>query len=207
MKPFLNMITGQIYSTFSQNIVQVVLFGVIISFIIFFIEKLGIKNIMLGIKEKFILELNYKWKILFYTYLYFILKKSLLNRSKGMKNSLEFAFKRDWLFIVKDTWSRVQAAENILFFIPVSFFFTLAFFKGKKFELQLLKKIVKFSFLLSLFIELTQLILTIGTFQLSDIVYNVLGGIIGYILAILVNCINNFRKKEHLKGEKNEKSN
>ena len=207
MKPFLNMIIGQIYSTFSQNIIQVVLFGVIISFIIFFIEKLGIKNIMFGIKEKFILELNYKWKILFYTYLYFILKKSLLNRSKGMKNSLEFAFKRDWLFLVKDTWSRVQAVENILFFIPISFFFSLAFFNKKKYELQLLKKILKFSFLLSLFIELTQLILTIGTFQLSDIVYNVLGGIIGYILAILVNCINNFRKKEDLKGEKNEKSN
>ncbi len=72
MKPFLNMIIGQIYSTFSQNIIQVVLFGVIISFIIFFIEKLGTKNIMLGIKEKFIIELNYKWKILFYTYFYFI---------------------------------------------------------------------------------------------------------------------------------------
>ena len=195
MKPFLNMITGQIYSTFSQNIIQVVLFGVIISFIIFFIEKLGIKNIMFGIKEKFIIELNYKWKILFYTYLYFILKKSLLNRSKGMKNSLEFAFKRDWLFLVKDTWSRVQAVENILFFIPISLFFVLAFFNGKKFELQLLRKILKFSFLLSLFIELTQLILTVGTFQLSDMVYNIFGGIIGYILAVLVNCINKFWKK------------
>lgn len=165
MKPFLNMIIGQIYLTFSQNIIQVVLFGVIISFIIFFIEKLGVKNIILGIKEKFIIELNYKWKILFYTYFYFILKKSLLNRSKGMKNSLEFAFKRDWLFLVKDTWTRVQAVENILFFIPISFFFSLAFFYGKKYKLQLLKKIVRFSFLLSLFIELTQLILTVGTFH------------------------------------------
>lgn len=198
MKPFLNMITEQIYLTFSQNIVQVVLFGITISFIIFFIEKLGVKNIMLGIKEKFIIELNYKWKILFYTYLYFILKKSLLNRSKGMKNSLEFAFKRDWLFLVKDTWSRVQAMENILFFIPSSLFFTLAFFNEKKFELKLLKKVGKLSFLLSLFIELTQLTLTIGTFQLSDVVYNTIGGIIGYILAILVNCINNFRKRNRL---------
>lgn len=57
-----------------------------------------------------------------------------------MKNSLEFAFKRDWLFLVKDTWSRVQAVENILFFIPISFFFSLAFFNGKKYKLQLLKK-------------------------------------------------------------------
>lgn len=72
MKPFLNMIIGQIYLTFSQNIIQVVLFGIIVSFIIFFIEKLGIKNIIFGIQEKFAKESNYKWKILFYTYLYFI---------------------------------------------------------------------------------------------------------------------------------------
>ena len=97
---------------------------------------------------------------------------------------------------MKDTWSKVQAVENILFFIPISFFFYLAFFDIKDFNLNLLKKVVKFSFLLSLFIELTQLILTLGTFQLSDIVYNTIGGIIGYILAILVNCINNFRKKK-----------
>lgn len=190
MKPFLNMIIGQIYSVFSHYIIHLVLFAFIITFVIFFIEKLGIKNIIFGIKDKFIKESNYKWKILFYTYLYFILDKSLLNRSKGMKNSFEFAFKRDWLFLVKDTWSRVQAVSNILFFIPFSCFFTLAFVERENINLKSFKKIIKSSFLLSLFIELTQLLLTIGTFQLSDIVYNTLGGMIGYILAILVNCIN-----------------
>lgn len=196
MKPFLNMIIGQIYLTFSQNIIQVVLFGIIVSFIIFFIEKLGIKNIIFGIQEKFAKESNYKWKILFYTYLYFILKKSLLDRSKGMKNSLEFAFKKDWIFLVKDTWSKVQAVENILFFIPFSFFLILAFFSNKSItKLNLLKKIIKFSFLLLLFIELTQLFLTLGTFQVSDIVYNIIGGIIGYILVILVDCIDNLKNK------------
>lgn len=190
MKPFLNMITGQIYSVFSHYIIHLVLFAFIITFVIFFIEKLGLKNTIFGIKDKFIKEANYKWKILFYTYLYFILDKSLLSRSKGMKNSFEFAFKRDWLFLVKDTWSRVQAVSNILFFIPFSCFFTLAFINRENINLKSFKKIIKLSFLLSLFIELTQLLLTIGTFQLSDIVYNTLGGMIGYILAILVNCIN-----------------
>lgn len=191
MKPFLNMITRQIYSVFSHYIIHLVLFAFIITFVIFFIEKLGIKNIIFEIKDKFFKESNYKWKILFYTYLYFILDKSLLSRSKGMINSFEFAFKRDWLFLVKDTWSRVQAVENILFFIPFSLFYTLAFFKAEDMNLKSLRKIIKFSFLLSLFIELTQLILTLGTFQLSDLVYNSLGGIIGYIL---VNYIN---KKSH----------
>lgn len=113
-----------------------------------------------------------------------------------MKNSLEFAFKKDWIFLVKDTWSKVQAVENILFFIPFSFFLILAFFSNKSItKLNLLKKIIKFSFLLSLFIELTQLFLTLGTFQVSDIVYNIIGGIIGYILVILVDCIDNLKNK------------
>ena len=185
MKPFFDMIVGQIYSVFTQYIIHLVLFAIIITFVIFFIEKLGIRNILFDIKEKFIKESNYKWKILFYTYLYFIIDKSLLSRSRGMINSLEFAFKRDWLFLVKDTWSRVQAVENILFFIPFSYFFILAFTEEKNRDFKLLKNITKLSFLLSLSIEIIQLILTIGTFQLSDIVYNILGGIIDYILIIL----------------------
>lgn len=207
MLAILNMIAHHIKRSVEEHVNSLIIFLIFVVLIVYISEKIGIKNIIFEFKEKFISESSYKWKILFYTYFYFILKKSLFNRSKGMKNSLEFAFKRDWLFLVKDTWSKVQAVENILFFIPISFFFNLAFFDIKDFNLNLLKKVVKFLFLLSLFIELTQLILTLGIFQLSDIVYNTIGGIIGYILAILVNCINNFIKKEHLKGEKNEKSN
>lgn len=191
MKPFLDMITSQIYLAFSQYTIQLFIFGIIVSFIVFFIEKIGVKNIIFGIQKKLTKESDYKWKILFYTYFYFILKKSLLDRSIGIKNSLEFAFKSDWLFLAKDTWSRVQGIANILFFIPLSIFFILAFFKPKDLNLKLLKMIIKFSFLLSFLIELSQLILTLGTFQLSDIVYNILGGIIGWIL---VKGLKNLRK-------------
>ena len=72
MKPFLDMITSQICLAFSQYIIQLFIFGIIVSFIVFFIEKIGIKNIIFGIQEKFAKESNYKWKILFFTYLYFI---------------------------------------------------------------------------------------------------------------------------------------
>ena len=191
MKPFLDMITSQICLAFSQYIIQLFIFGIIVSFMVFFIEKIGVKNIIFGIQKKLTKESDYKWKILFYTYFYFILKKSLLDRSMGIKNSLEFAFKSDWLFLAKDTWSRVQSIANILFFIPLSIFFILAFFKSKDLNLKLLKMIIKFSFLLSFLIELSQLILTLGTFQLSDIVYNILGGIIGWIL---VKGLKNLKK-------------
>ena len=122
MKPFLNMIKGQIYSVFSHYIIHLVLFTFIITFVIFFIEKLGIKNIIFGIKDKFFKESNYKWKILFSTYLYFILDKSLLSRSKGMKNSFEFAFKRDWLFLVKELGQEFKQYQIYYFLYPFPVF-------------------------------------------------------------------------------------
>ena len=38
---------------------------------------------------------------------------------------------------------------------------------------------IKFSFLFSISIEFLQLFLRLGTFQLSDIIYNTLGGLLG----------------------------
>ena len=196
MSTILKMIIQHINTVIIEYSLELSMFFIFAVIIIYLIDEIGFKNLIFEIKEKFLKEHLYKWKILFYTYFYFILKKSLLDRSKGMKNSLEFAFKRDWIFLVKDTWSKVQAVENILFFIPFSFFLILAFFSNENItKLNLLKKIIKFSFFLSLFIELTQLFLTLGTFQVSDIVYNITGGLIGYILVILVDCIDNLKNK------------
>ena len=196
MSAVLNMIIYHLNKVIDEYAISIGILFIFIALIIYIIDKIGFKNFTFEIKEKFLKDYSYKWKILFYTYFYLILKKALLDRSKGMKNSLEFAFKRDWIFLVKDTWSKVQAVENILFFIPFSFFLILGFFSNKSTtKLSLLKKIIKFSFLLSLFIELIQLFLTLGTFQVSDIVYNIIGGIIGYILVILVDCIDNLKYK------------
>lgn len=196
MSVVLKMIIQHINTIITEYSLGLSIFFIFASIMIYITEKIEFKKIIFEIKEKFLKDYSYKWKVLFFTYLYFMLKKSLLDRSKGMENSLEFAFKRDWIFLVKDTWSKVQAVENILFFIPFSFFLVLAFFSNKNIiKLDLLKKIIKFSFLLSLFIELIQLFSTLGTFQISDIVYNTLGGFIGYILVILVNCINKLKNK------------
>lgn len=183
MLAVLRMMIQHINETINEYIISMTIFFIFITLIIYIIDKIGFKNFIFDIKEKFLRDYQYKWKILFFTYIFFILDKSLINRKSGIKSSFEYAFKRDWIFLVKDTWSKVQAIENILFFIPFSFFLTLGFFNNKNITL---KKIIKFSFLLSSFVELTQLFLTLGTFQLSDIVYNILGGIIGWILVILL---------------------
>ena len=195
MLAVLNMIIHHIIKVMDEYSVSIGTFIIFITIIVYISEKIGFEKFIFEIKEKFIKDCSYKWKILFFTYFYFILDKTLISRDIGKINSFEYAFKGGWLFLVKDTWNRVQAIENIIFFIPFSFFLILGFYDLKRMKLELFKEIALISFKFSLFIELLQFIFTLGTFQLSDIVYNIIGGIIGYILAILVNCINNFIKK------------
>ena len=195
MSAVLNMIIHHISKVIVEYYVSTGIFFIFTAIIVYISGKIGFEKFVFEIKEKFLKDFSYKWKILFFTYSYFILDKTLISRNIGNINNFEYAFKGSWLFLVKDTWNRVQAIENIIFFIPFSFFLLLGFYNLKEGKLKLFKEIVLISFKISLFIELLQLISTLGTFQLSDMVYNILGGIIGYILVILVNYINNFRKK------------
>ena len=54
--------------------------------------------------------------------------------------------------------------------------------KGKNGFLQICYRTVKISFLFSLSIEVCQIILRVGTFQISDLVTNTAGGLIGGII-------------------------
>lgn len=198
MLAVLNMIIYHINRSIDEYAVSTIVFLLFTVIIIYISEKIGLEKFIFEIKDKFLKDYSYKWKVLFFTYSYFILDKTLISRDIGSINSFEYAFKGGWLFLVKDTWNKVQAIENILFFIPFSFFLILGFYDLKRMKLELFKKIAFISFRVSFFIELLQLIFTLGTFQLSDIVYNTLGGVIGAILAISYSYIQNLilrRKK------------
>lgn len=198
MSAVLNMIIHHINISIKEYGNSSIIFLIFTAIIVYISEKIGFEKFLLEIKERFLKDYSYKWKTLFFTYLYFILDKTLVSRDIGNINSFEYAFKGGWLFLVKDTWNKVQAIENIIFFIPFSFFLLLGFYNLKKGKLNLFKEIGVISFKFSLFIELLQLIFTLGTFQLSDIVYNTLGGVIGAILAISYSYIQNLifgRKK------------
>lgn len=197
MLAVLNMIIYHMNKVVNEYAISISIFFIFIAIIIYISEKMEFEKFLCEIKDKFFKDYSYKWKILFFTYSYFILDKTLISRNIGNINNFEYAFKNGWLFIVKDTWNKVQAIENIIFFIPFSFFLLLGFYNLEEKKLELFKEIISIFFKFSLFIELLQFIFSLGTFQLSDIVYNILGGIIGYSLAILVNCINNFRKKKY----------
>ena len=72
-----------------------------------------------------------------------------------------------------------QLIMNVMMFIPIGFFASGALKKKN------LWKVLGIGFVLSLFIELTQLISTRGVFSADDIIHNVLGCAIGFAFFIL----------------------
>jgi len=74
-----------------------------------------------------------------------------------------------------NAWSTVNFIGNILAFIPLGFMLPLVFRNAR----MTIGRITLFCFGASLFLELTQLWLYIGTFDVDDLLLNTLGGAIG----------------------------
>lgn len=77
------------------------------------------------------------------------------------------------------TWN-LDTIYNIFLLTPITFLISKVFIIKTKKDIFL--KIVGLAFVISLFIEINQLLFQVGTFQISDLVYNTLSGLIGYIL-------------------------
>ena len=61
---------------------------------------------------------------------------------------------------------------------------------GKKVYIgKIILKSIQIAFLSSLTIELLQLFLRLGTFQISDLFFNTIGGLTGGIIYFLVNAV------------------
>ena len=93
------------------------------------------------------------------------------------------------------TWN-IDALYNIFLLTP------LTFFLGKSFphitKKNLFKKMILISFGISFFIEINQLIFAIGTFQVSDLVYNTISGVIGGVIYKMSYKITSEQEKTSL---------
>ena len=174
-----------------QALYQPFLFALILSvFVLFFVlylEKYNndsfkkkIKNAVRDLKNKFVLSAKYRRLFYFVFCFVMVLFKTLLNR-KMWENPVSNVM-GVWGFADKDGVFTTEIIENVLLFIPLIFF--LFFFlettskKNTKF-LKVMGMAIVISFLSSLTIEMLQLFLRLGTWQLSDLAFNTLGGIIG----------------------------
>ena len=92
----------------------------------------------------------------------------------------------NWSLHFSDGTLSTELIENIFQFIPFSMLVLWALedkiLKGRKDFLQICYGTIKISFLFSLGIELCQIVLRVGTFQISDLVTNTGGGLIGGII-------------------------
>jgi glycopeptide antibiotics resistance protein len=84
-----------------------------------------------------------------------------------------------WSYTELYTTILAQLIMNIMMFVPIGFFV------GGSLKKKHIWNVIKIGFLLSLFIELTQLITTRGVFNVDDIIHNVLGCAMGFFCFVI----------------------
>lgn len=67
-----NIIFKDVILAIGKYFISLSIFFIIIAIIIYISEKIGLKNFIFEIKEKIFKDYSYKWKVLFFTYSYFI---------------------------------------------------------------------------------------------------------------------------------------
>ena len=135
-----------------------------------------------------------------------ILFRTLLNRNMWV-NPLSNVL-GNWGIHQADGTISTEPIENFILFIPfivILFWLYREKIFGKGFTL---KKTVwisaKITFLFSLSIEMMQLLFRLGTWQVSDLVYNTSGGIFGGILYYLGHkIVKELMRKKHNETKRN----
>lgn len=102
--------------------------------------------------------------------------------------------KRFWMYREQlGIWSAINLLGNIFIFVPLGFFEPIAS-KQRSF----LGTVID-GFLLSLIVEIFQLISKVGRFDVDDLILNTLGVVIGYMAFLMCNAI---RRKYGTKRER-----
>lgn len=130
------------------------------------------------------------WLLLFLVYLFAMLGSALLDRPETDPTLYVTAH----LWFNRNPQWNIQIIENILFFIPYSLLFLLAFRPRRPWLAALLA-----SFAVTVLIEGGQLVFRRGAFQLSDMIYNTLGGLVGCgIRQLGAAAVRRWRKKRKI---------
>ncbi len=102
-----------------------------------------------------------------------------------------------WIWKVDNSGEKVlttECFENILLMLPFTFALLYSFEKKlfKKFHfINIVFWSAKTCFFFSLLLEMIQLVFRLGTFQLSDLFYNTLGGFLGALVYCVFKTLHN----------------
>lgn len=152
--------------------------------------------------ETFKISSNFRRTFLLAFYTAMILLKTVLNRAIW-PDPLERIFGGWGLY--ENGQFTTESIENFILFVPFSSLLLWAFQKellGEskriwfgKIVWQVTKIVAVFSFI----IEFTQLLFHLGTFQISDLTYNTLGGAVGGVIYYIGYKIISRKKKQKMK--------
>ena len=139
---------------------------------------------------------EFRKKYILFFYITMVLFKTLINRDMWM-NSLCDVWGVWGIYRYNTvTGQRILTSECIENFFLLMQYIVLMFWNfeekifGKKVYIgKIILKSIQIAFLSSLTIELLQLFLRLGTFQISDLFFNTIGGLAGGIIYFLVNAV------------------
>lgn len=140
-------------------------------------------------------------KILFVLYIIFVFYFLLISEIYGRTGEMqEYHYNLVLFQEIKRFWNyreqlgifatATNLLGNVLILLPFGFFMAMAS-KYRSFLSTLI-----YSFALSLTIELSQLFMKVGCFDVDDLLLNTIGGILGFITFLICNVIRrNYAKK------------
>ena len=164
--------------------------AVLAMFVYLYIIRIGFKNTVMLWIANFKQKKEFRRVCILIFYISILLCRTVLCREIGADTLGRLM--DGWTLHDKNGELYTEGIENFLLFIPVSGLLVWAL-KDRMFRTNpitlwgMLKGSFIISFAISLSIELCQLFLKIGSFQLSDIAYNTLGGIAGGMIYYILN--------------------
>ena len=132
-------------------------------------------------------------------YIFFILQCTLFDRLfTGQRQDPLSNIFGEWIITESQYFYNLSPIWNIVLFLPISavFVFFIRNFKRVEITPKLILNYTLISFAFSLFIEAMQIITKLGTFQISDLVYNTLGGFLGSLIFVLAVKIRNKKRRK-----------
>ena len=156
-----------------------------------YLEEHGIKKTLSNIFNRFKKDSKYRKVAFLAFYTMMILYRTLLCRSVYGRGPLADVI-GTWTLYTDDGALYTENIENLVLFIPFTILKMDIFGKRLVNKNKVCGYIIMATvsaFVVSLSIELLQLFLRVGTFQLSDLFFNTLGGFIGGVINYVFYCI------------------
>lgn len=197
---FMIKVIRSIVANVLQALYQPFWFAVIMSILITFFymsaEENGLKVLLSKWYKRIKSDRDFR-KVLYFSFItVMILFRTLLNRNMWA-NPLSDVI-GVWGFTNAKGEFTTEAVENFILFVPFIFGLLWTFkdkLIGKGRFVKVMYVSLKYAFMFSLSIEMLQLFLRLGTFQLSDLFFNTMGGLIGGIIYYFGSKVQNKMSK------------